>query len=99
MGVDYSARILVGLPYDELEEYFESLEDEYGWEGELSCVSPYYDASWGSSLFGVEVKWCNDYHYSEIDELTLLPTIKSAHEMFEKITGKKGKLYLSTYGS
>ena len=99
MGVEYAARLVVGLPHGELVEYFESLEDEYDWEKNLECVSPYFDADWSDSLFAVVVESCPDYWRSEVDEDSLQSKINVAHQVFKDVTGKSGRLYLSTYGS
>lgn len=97
MGVEYSARIIVGLPYGELEEFLEGVEDPY--ESGLYVCSPYYDADYQACLFGVLVQNCNDFDYTQIDEFKWSENVHKAHQEFTKLTGKKGILYLSTYGS
>lgn len=101
MGIEYSARIVVGLPKDELDDYFEGVEDVYQSieDSGLYVVSPYYDADYDDCLFGVLVQSCYDYSYSEIDESKWSESIAAAHKKFTEVTGKVGKLYLSTYGS
>ena len=101
MGIEYSARIVVGLPKDELDDYFEGVENVYQHveDSGLYVVSPYYDADYDDCLFGVLVQRCYDYSYSEIDETMWSESIASAHKKFTEVTGKVGKLYLSTYGS
>ena len=100
MGIEYSARIVVGLPKDELDDYFEGVENIYQHveDSGLYIVSPYYDADYDDCLFGVLVERCYDYSYSEIDENSLAANVVAAHKMFTEVTGKVGKLYLSTYG-
>lgn len=100
MGIEYSARIVVGLPKDELDDYFEGIEDVYQHveDSGLYVVSPYYDADYDDCLFGVLVQSCYDYSYSEIDESKWSENVAAAHKWFTERTGKVGKLYLSTYG-
>lgn len=97
MGVEYSARIIVGLPHEELEEFLQDVEDPY--DVGLYVCSPYFDADYQASLFGVLVQNCNDFDYTQIDEFSWSERVHNAHEEFTKLTGKKGILYLSTYGS
>jgi len=97
MGVEYSARIIVGLPHEDLEEFLEGVEDPYD-VGLYTC-SPYYDASYSDSLFGVVVEHCDDFGYSRINEQDWLKKVSEAHDQFYKLTGQRGILYLSTYGS
>lgn len=101
MGIEYSARIVVGLPKDELDDYFEGIEDvcQHVEDSGLYVVSPYYDADYDDCLFGVLVQSCYDYSYSEIDESEWSENVAAAHEKFTEVTGKVGKLYLSSYGS
>ena len=97
MGVEYSARILVGLPHEDLEEFLKDVDDPY--DVGLYVCSPYYDASYGASLFGILVSHCDDFGYTEIDEFSWSEKVTKAHQQFAKITSKKGVLFLSTYGS
>ena len=97
MGIEYSARVIVGLPHEELEEFLEGVEDPY--ECGLYVCHPYYDAEYEECLFGVIVQNCEDFSYSQIDEFSWTEKVHNAHEKFTKLTGKKGILYLSTYGS
>lgn len=97
MGVEYSARILVGLPYGDVQDLVDSVKDPY--DCGLEVVHPYFDADYEDCLFGVLVKNCGDFSYSQIDEFTWTEKVHKAHEEFTKKTGKKGILYLSTYGS
>jgi len=101
MGIEYSARIIVGLSYDELGEYFDGVEDVYEHveDSGLYVVSPYFDADYRDCLFGVLMQKCYDYSYSEIDESKWSDDVVAAHKKFTEVTGKIGKLYLSTYGS
>lgn len=96
MGIEYSARIIVGLPHGELEEFLEGIEDPY--DAGLYICSPYYDASYEDSLFGVVVETCDDFGYTQINEHTWQEKVSKAHDQFYKLTGERGILYLSTYG-
>lgn len=97
MGIEYSARIVVGLPHEELEEFLKDVEDPY--EVGLYMVSPYFDADYCDCLFGMLVETCYDYSYTEIDTVNWENNVEDAHKKFTKVTGKVGRLYLSTYGS
>lgn len=97
MGVEYSARIIVGLPHEELEEFLEGVDDPY--DLGLYVCSPYYDAEYEECLFGVIVQRCEDFSYSRIDEKSWVEKVAEAHKKFTEKTGKEGTLYLSTYGS
>ena len=97
MGIEYSARIIVGLPHEDLEEFLQDVEDPY--DVGLYMVSPYFDADYCDCLFGVLVQKCYDYSYSEVDESKWSENVAAAHKKFTELTGKVGKLYLSTYGS
>ena len=97
MGIEYSARVIVGLPHADLEEFLGGFEDPY--ECGLYVVHPYYDADYSDCLFGVIVQNCGDFSYTPIDEYRWQEKVNNAHEKFTKLTGKKGILYLSTYGS
>lgn len=98
MSVEYSARLVVGLPYGELKEWFNFLDDFWDYEEHLDQVSPYFDADKEDCLYGVVVKKCNDYSYSEVDEKSFPNDVQRAHKKFKDVTGKEGKLYLSAYG-
>ena len=97
MGIEYSARIIVGLPHEELEDFLEGMEDPY--DLGLYVVSPYFDADYCDCLFGVVVQTCDDFSYVELNTKQLMLSTDQAHLMFKEITGKDGRLYLSTYGS
>ena len=97
MGIEYSARIIVGLPHEDLEEFLQDVEDPY--DVGLYMVSPYFDADYCDCLFGVLVERCGDYSYTEIDLSMWDQAVANCHKKFTEITGKVGKLYLSTYGS
>lgn len=92
MGVEYKAKLLVGLPYDELKHFIDpDLEPEdYG----LTYASPYFDSSRDEWVIGVTVASTEDFWYSEVD----VNEHKKAFDRFTKITGLVGKLYLSPHG-
>lgn len=114
MGIYYSAEIVVGLPYDELEDHYNQIltvdkeevdEDDYNegfyewYEGlGLSRISPYYDASNDDCLIGVTVLETSSYRYEEIDESTLKNLIAEASVDFQQATGLQGKIYLTPHG-
>lgn len=95
MGVEYSAKIVVGLPVEEMRD----LRDDNGYwdeEGALEFVPDSYDSSTG--IVGIEIEGSGDYSYREIDLEEILVTTSMAQDSFKEITGKEAKVYLCTNG-
>lgn len=91
MGVEYKAKLLVGLPYDELGDFLgENEPEDFG----LGYASPYFDSSRDEWIIGVSVASTEDFWYTEVD----VSEHRKAFDKFEKITGLIGKLYLSPHG-
>lgn len=91
MGVEYSAKIVVGLPYDELENK-ELLDDEV-----IRVFRPYYDADIDDCLVGLTYASTPDYGYEEFEYNPL--KVVSLLEAFKAITGQDGEVFLTTIGS
>lgn len=94
MGIEYSAKLVVGLPYDEFSEFF---SDDVAGDCEekgLEYVSPYYDAPSEHWVIGVKVAKTGDYDWTYVD----VDQHKKAHDRFTEITGLTGKLILSPHG-
>lgn len=94
MGIEYSAKLIVGLPYEEFSEFFG--DDVAGdcYEKGLTYASPYYDASVDHWVIGVEVAQTDDFEWGYVD----VDKHKKAHSSFTEITGLNGKLILSPHG-
>lgn len=94
MGVEYSAKLIVGLPCDEFGDFFS--DDIVGdcEEKGLEYASPYYDAPPRHWVIGVRVAKSGDYDWNYVD----VKKHKDAHDQFTKVTGLVGKLILSTHG-
>ena len=91
MGVEYSAKIVVGLPMYEFEDRDQI--EEFG----LDVVAPYYDGD-SKGVAGIVVECSGDYSRKEIDVTKLAADIEAAKKEFFKITGRFGIAYLSTCG-
>lgn len=95
MGIEYSAKIVVGLPVDEMRD----LRDEEGyWDegGVLEFVPDSYDSP--SGIVGITVKHSGEYSYSELRVGDLYVDIENALNKFFDLTQFEGKVYLSTCG-
>lgn len=94
MGIEYSAKLIVGLPYDEFEEFFS--DDVAGdcYEKGLEYVSPYYDAPVEHWVIGVKVAKTDDYEWCNV----AVANIDIANARFLQITKKHGELILSPHG-
>lgn len=91
MGMYYKAKLIVGLPHEELEgDVDEETMDE------LDRASPYYDCDQDDMILGVEVASTNDYQHKEFvyDQAK----VDSAKLEFKELTGKEGRLFLSPHG-
>lgn len=94
MGIAYSAKLIVGLPYDEFEDFFgDDVAGDCEEKG-LTYSSPYYDAHSDHWVIGIQVAVTDDFDwtYVEVDKH------KEAHLKFTEITGLTGKLILSAHG-
>lgn len=95
MGMEYSARLLVGLSVEDFPDDF--FTDDVGGDCDekgLIYASPYYDAPVRHWVVGYKVAKSDDYgwNYVDIDQHNI------AHVKFTEITGLNGKLILSTHG-
>lgn len=95
MGVYYRAVIFYGLPFDELDVESDWLEEQIEY-GETDVCPRYFDAGREDSLFGYFMVTGPDYGAVELP--TVMDYSKEACD-FEKLFGKQGRLFLSTYGS
>jgi hypothetical protein len=95
MGVEYGAKIMVGLPVDEME-----CDDEGYWDesGVLEFCPDGYGYDSPSGVVGIEVGRSGTYSYREILPEALLESTKAAKESFKEACGKEAKVYLCTYG-
>jgi hypothetical protein len=90
MGMYYKAKLIVGLPKDEIESEDEDMVDD------LDRACGYYDCGEDSMIVGVEVESTGDYQAKAI---TLdMAKVQAAEAEFRKLTGQDGKLYLSPHG-
>ena len=99
MGVSTTARLMVGLMYEDLEDWVS--ENRRDCDGpysnsedpidvlerlNLTIASPYYDAGYENSFIGIEVEDC------DIAEI-VCDRIKIAAKQFEKLTGIIGTVH------
>lgn len=90
MGMYYKAKLIVGLPKDEIESDDEDMVDD------LDRACGYYDCGEDSMIVGVEVESTADFQAKEI---TLdMAKVAAAEAKFRELTGQDGKLYLSPHG-
>ncbi len=97
MGVQNLAVVGVGLAATELCETHDEFEELYGDQDHLQLISPWYDASYQYCEAAIVVYQVEsgsvDLHLH-----TAHQAIQTAMAKFKQITGKTGKLFLSTYG-
>jgi len=99
MSINTSAKLVVGLPFKEvcknIDEY-EALNGnpEYLQSTELEIISPHYDAALDDCLIGFTLVSSGTYSYKEISENLVIAKNK---ELFELVTEKKAKFYITPY--
>lgn len=93
MSIKYSAVIVVGLPTTEFGDDFIGEIRDINYDIEL--ISPYYDAHQSHCILGFIYESSGDYSFNEIrwDHAKLW----DLQQKFEAITGRRGKIYISTY--
>jgi hypothetical protein len=95
VGISYEAKLIVGLPQDEIE-----CDDEDRREDlleELDRASSHYDCDSDARISGIEIEHSGDYSFKEI---TLdWAKIEAAKARFRELTGQEGRLYLSLHSS
>lgn len=98
MSMSYWAEIVVGLPVQGMaEELIDKIVDEEYYQQGIEDKSPYYDGGY-QGLFGITVKRCNEYSYSQIDFDKLVLNINEARYTFKEHIGLEPKIYLTTRG-
>lgn len=99
MSINYSAKILVGLPFKEV---FDSIDEFYNFDyGKHKCTDfevafPYYDADYEDCLVGISLVSTSMYQYKEIANTI---TTECVRKLFKELTGKEAKVYLTVHGS
>ena len=104
MGVDYRAKLVVGVDYKTMAGVYDTKETEldFGDWCEDECidrVSLYYDASEDDCVYGHVVDATGDYSYSEVELSELSEKVAVAKEAFKDDYGLDAKLLLCTNGS
>lgn len=91
MSVSYSAKIVVGLPFNQIPNAQELIDDT-----KINSFRYYFDCNEKDQVVGVEVVTSGDYSYSELDCLVDLEDyINKAMFAFRRKTGLDGKVYLT----
>lgn len=90
MGVSYSAKIVVGLPFNQIPNAQELLDD-----CRLDSFSYYYDCDEEDRLIGYEIQSSGSYNYSEIP--VVLDNLRLSKRFHEE-TGLHAKVYLTLDG-
>lgn len=93
MGVEYGAKIMVGLPVDEVERDDDGYWDE---DGVLEFCPDGYDSP--SGVVGIVVGNSGTYNYREFLPEVILESTKAAKGIFKEACGKEAKVYLCTFG-
>lgn len=93
------AKLVVGLPFTEVCKNFKEYDQlsnnpEFLQSTTLDIVMPYYDAALSDCLIGFTLVSSEAFAYREINESI---SITKSKELFELITGKKAKFYLTPY--
>ena len=91
MGIEYSAKIMVGLKCKDMEDVDEDLLDE------LDSIAPYYDGGY-DAILGYVIEDSGDYSSSTLYIPGLIEEADAAFEKFKQLTGKEPKLWLTTCG-
>lgn len=98
MGIQYKAVAGVGLMATDLAKDHDEWEEKYGDEWEtLQLISPYYDARFEDCYAGVVV-YEVEYGAMELSMVSAQQALYRAMDKFRSLTGKSGKVFLSTYG-
>ena len=63
MGIDISAKLIYGLPYEDIPGEILDEVDEMLDPGDLDYASPYYDATRDEWIVGVEIRAFGKNHY------------------------------------
>ena len=102
MGIDVSAVLIYGLPYEEVREIYHTQHPEenvdfHGWveTNDFDSASPCYDSDYSDRVFGIKVVRAGYYSYSETSLYKIDVAIQDAERAFIRLTGKCGKLYIS----
>lgn len=92
MSIEFSAVIVVGLPFSEIGLSVE--ECEYN---DLHFVSGFADATYEESIVGLIAQNSGEFDFSYVDQTLLEEQIENCKENFKEITGVEPNVYLSTY--
>ena len=102
MGIDVSAVLIYGIPYEEMYEVYLKQHPEEGigfheWleDNNFDSASPYFDSSYSDRVFGIIVDSAGYYSYAETSIDVINENLKQAIKDFSELTGKLGKLYIS----
>ena len=96
MGIDVDAKLIVGLEFEDIQDFVESLLDAHGgdlYEGlksvGLDQASPWYDCGYEYWIIGIEP----DIDWDDTDSVG--KTIRDAKNQFKEITGKDAKVHIT----
>lgn len=100
MGVNYGAKLIYGLPSEEVPELLDDSEGDYAfWKHEFNYVRPWYDSPNDLWIIGIVIEHSSDYSPKCLNLEELPAKLEEAKKKFFEVTGKEGKLYLSPHGS
>lgn len=101
MGISYSAKIMIGRPYEDID--FDRLVDEdqdpvdFVWNNGFDWASPYYDSPPEEGLIGVTLLSSSCYSFEEIPE-EFKNGVEEAKKKFYDMFGIEAKMYLTVHG-
>ena len=93
MGIYYSAAVVVGLPYDDIEDT--DKVDQLVDDGDLDAQTPYYDG-WDSRIIGFTVHSSGDYQASEIEWDQ--EAVEARKKEFRELVGQEPQVLLMPVG-
>ncbi len=95
MGIRYSAAVVVGLPWGDVEVTRDEHVDFQDWidDNDMEVIDPYYDADREECLVGFVYKQSGDYSWSSFEWYQ--DKIDKLKQDFKQATGLEPKVYLS----
>lgn len=102
MGIDVSAVLIYGIPYEEMYEVYLKQHPEeniafHEWveANGFDSASPHFDSDYSDRVFGINIDSAGYYSYAETSIDVINESLKQAIKDFSELTGKLGKLYIS----
>lgn len=91
MSTEYSACVIVGLPFDEVFTSDDYDNDELD-HPDLHCCT---FSAFSKPIYGIIVDRSGSFSYNEVDLDALDLACQEAKKQFKKLTGQEAKVFLS----